>query len=98
MSWLKHLAIGLAVLLAAGLVFLLAMHLPSAGLSEFGLQIRNQGNRWLLPVRIAVYVWTVWYLPRMSGFTGARLKQTRMTLTVAALFIEVVAVQRMFLF
>jgi len=98
MSWLKDIAIGVAVLSAAGLVFVLVIPLPGAGVAELGQQIREQGNRWLLPVRAAVYLWAVWVLPRVSGFTGARLRQLRITLAAVAAFIELVAVQRLFVF
>ncbi|MYB33547.1 MAG: hypothetical protein F4X92_00150 [Gammaproteobacteria bacterium] len=97
MNLLKSAAIGLAVLLAAGLVFLLVMQMAGTGLLDSGTQIREQGNHWLLPVRFGVYAWTVWWLPKRSGFTGARLKQVRMTLAGMAMLIELVAVQRLFL-
>jgi len=97
-SLFRNLAIGIGVLLAASLVFLLVMQPAGIGLSEFGQQVRHQGNRWLLPVRFAVYAWTVWWFPRLYGFGGVRLKQMRTTLAGLAVFVELVAVQRFFVF
>ena len=98
MSWIRDIAIGLAVMIAAVLAFLLAIQLAGIGLFEFGQQIRYQGNRWLLPVRLGVYIWTVWFWPRKAGFTGRQLGKLRMTLAGFAVFIELVIVQRLFLF
>jgi len=97
-SALKILAIGFAALLGAWLVYLLAMQLDVAGLWEFRQEVRLQSNRWLLPVRLGVYGWAVWHLPRRFGIEGIQLKQVRMTALALAVFVELVAVQRLFLF
>lgn len=94
----QHLAIGLAVLVAAVPAFLLVLQLDGPGLAEFGQQVRHQGNRWLLPVRVAVYAWTVWWFPELYGFRGPRLTQMRMTVVALAIFVELVVVQRFFIF
>lgn len=95
---IKELGIGFAVLIVAVMAFLLIMQLAGTGVFEFGQLVRDQGNRWLLPVRLGVYIWAVWYLPMQSGQSGAQLKQTRLVLGAAAVLIELVAVQQLFLF
>lgn len=90
---------GRFVLIGAVAALLVAVGLSgSVDLEAISRSLESQRNRWFVPVRLAVYGFAVWIMPLQAGLRGATLRRTRLILIGTAVVVELVAVQRLFVF
>lgn len=88
----------IGMLMLAVLLGWLVLESSGVGLLKFQAWLDAQRNLGLIPVRLAVYASAIWWISKRAGLTGRALKQFRLNGAALAVLVELVAVQRLFIF